>query len=535
MSIVTKVVGGVLDSRPVASGPLTLTFGERPTDDYNGVTEDNHITLMGITDVTSLNYGASEDLVCGLDYDAGGDTQRWRALIKFDLSSLPANITITSATLYMYCYNTTYNWGVDAWRLLRNWNEGDNDGVAADLTESNWYSAQYGFLDWSYAGSEEEEADKNDTRTISFQNVGTTGWKSFDVTDDVTNFHNGRYPNYGWVFKMYSEGGNQDVIFSFRSSQYTGDTSLRPYLEVQYETAGSPPTPSCISETRTTLTQVAPSLNGGIIYDMISSNTVSTSPYIYGTDGGILQRYSSKIWIQVAPQYGTVSNVRGLCVYEQELYGGGDNGNLLKWNGSNAWTLVGAAGGTKDCWGGMTIHNGNLYVTFDGELWEWDGASFSKVADEPISGLRVYDLVSMGGILYMVPFGAGAGGYLWRWNGLAWVAVHDNTNIGTFSTYLVEIDGVLYSNDDGGGVYSSDGTGWTYEGDIPNQNFTQRAVVQDATIYVVSDYTGRVGRWNPWCGGESVSDAGGGTKGSVVIHDGGLYCGLNNGELEIFE
>lgn len=532
MSIITKVIGGILDSRRTL-GPLVLTFGERPSDDYNGVTEDNYMKFQSTTNLYGeQNFGASEDIIVGLDYSPG-ESIFYRTLIKFDISSLPSEITITSAILHMYCYNTTFNWGVDAWRLIRNWNEGDNDGIDADLTESCWESAQEGFSDWSFVGAGEEEVDRNDTRTISFQNVGTTGWKSFDVTEDVTNFHNGRYPNYGWVFVMYSEGGTQDTIFSFRSSQYMGDTSLRPYLEIQYEIAESPPVPSCIPETRTTLTQVAPSLNGGIIYDMISSDVYGQG--IYATDGGILQLFTSKLWQQKAPQYGSVSTIRGLYVYEEELYGGGNDGYLLKWNGVNAWTLVGTTGNSKDCWGGMTIHNGNLYVTYDGELWEWDGSTFSKVADEPISGLRVFDLVSTGGILYMVPYGAGAGGYLWRWNGISWVDVHDNTNIGIVPTYLVEIDGILYSNDDAGGVYSTDGTGWTYEGSIPNQNLIQRAVVQDATIYVCSDYTSRIGRWNPQCGGESVSGPGGSTKASIVVHDGNLYLGLNNGELEIFE
>lgn len=530
MSILTKTVSGVLDSRRYTC----VTFGEGPGMDYSGVTFDNWmVTEPNAGAVDDYNEGASESLQIGFIYVSKSEWYIRRGLLKFDISSLPASVDIISATLYF----NAFAFGeipITAYRVLRDWGEGDNNGTNADPGESSWndYSAPN---PWTTGGCGDDTTDRAASPSWNVT-IDPTGWYEVDVTDSIREFYDGTYNNYGWLLKASDDVENglegTNAYASIRSSEFTIFPEQRPYLKICYKSSSAPAPTPCTPETRDTLTEVAPALNGGIIYSLRSFGG-----NLYGTDGGILQQWNgTDAWAQVAPQFGSVTDVRGLIEYDGELYGGGNNENLLKWNGVDAWVSVGSGGGTKDCWGGMVVHNTNLYVTFDGDLYEWDGVAFSKVADEPVGGIRAYDLISSGGQLYMCPYGAGAGGYLWRWNGSAWVSVHDNTNLGTTPTYFVEISGKFYVCNDGGTVYSTDGTGWTEEDDIPNQNFTQRAAVQNSTIYVCSDFTSRLGRWNEPCGGEDVVTAGSGNvKSSIVVHNGEIFCGTQNGKLERFD
>ena len=72
----------------IASGPLTVTFGERSTADHRGVTTDTYLA----SDATTTTHGSDgRILVDGSPQIAG--------LLRFDLAAIPAGSTVVSAEL----------------------------------------------------------------------------------------------------------------------------------------------------------------------------------------------------------------------------------------------------------------------------------------------------------------------------------------------------------------------------------------------------------------------------------------------------
>ena len=65
---------------------------------------------------------------------------------------------------------------------------------------------------------------------------------------------------------------------------------------------------------------------------------------IYGGtagNGNLLKWNGTDAWTQVAPKYVPETHIFSLAILNGEIYGGTrPNGNLLKWNGTNAWTQV---------------------------------------------------------------------------------------------------------------------------------------------------------------------------------------------------
>ena len=136
----------------------------------------------------------------------------WEAdtLIKFDISSLPPNITINSASLQLYYY---YNW----------------DGDPTD----HWITAHRITNDWN-------EFTVNWTNRPSYNPQPTCGatvppttnvWMSWDVTADIQHYYNGTFANYGW--RLYDTSGDNKITY-VRSKEYS---DYRPLLIIEYNTS----------------------------------------------------------------------------------------------------------------------------------------------------------------------------------------------------------------------------------------------------------------------------------------------------------
>jgi hypothetical protein len=379
-----------------------------------------------------------------------------------------------------------------------------------------------------------------------------------DTTAGISFFPSRDNDNYSITATMYNPDDSKTYLWSFFNKSKNGfkvkfdrpiesDNVVFECMVKDYDIQPGPyPTPEvCVPETRNTLTEVAATLTSSFIYDLISFGGS-----LYGAAGNVLQRWNPLLkppaWEIAAPSIG--AGMRGFAEYGGELFAACINEDLIKFDGVSSLVLVASGGGSEDSYGGIVIHNNPtpmLFMTFGTDLWRWNGSSLTKVANAPFPGMRCFDLISYGGQLYMTPWFTGTpSGYLYRWNGLSWVIVHDNQYydengvlLGAFSkpTYFLELNGRFYCCNDGGGVFSTDGTKWIYEGNIPNQNFTQAAAIQNESIYVVSDYTSRLGRWNRLCGPEDLTPGSGNVKRSIAVHNGELYCGTQNGKLERFD
>ena len=186
----------IVISAATAQGQTTLTFN--PTDDTKDRQENpnyNYCT-MGPLDVRNI--------------DGGAPNFEWNAYTMFDISAIPAGVTITSASLHLYYYqyadNNPSGRPLNCFRITDDWDE-------CTLTYSNSPAVA--------------------TVATSSANVpGSFQWMTWNVATDVQSFMSGLETNRGWkIMDNTAWGGSNIPIIRFHDSSHL---TLIPYLEVEY-------------------------------------------------------------------------------------------------------------------------------------------------------------------------------------------------------------------------------------------------------------------------------------------------------------
>lgn len=189
--------------------PITVAFqdGVSPTGAYAG-TVDTY--LWGTTPDTTR--GTETTFV--LDITVGTPTDDRRALLKFDLSSIPTNATVVGAKLEFWISAEGQGW---AWyKMLAPWNESstyntmtggvDNDGVEAASTPSV-------------------------VNGVNLDTILSVTVRDNILVSDVQGMVSNPSTNYGWLGKNLDVATGDGVQFDSRES-ITG--SHRPKLTVRY-------------------------------------------------------------------------------------------------------------------------------------------------------------------------------------------------------------------------------------------------------------------------------------------------------------
>ena len=138
--------------------------------------------------------------------------------VKFDISGIPSNASVLSATLNLYYYDYAYTnpSGHPAvlHRFLGDW---DEEHISRDYMPS-----------W----------DPSISDTIYLPSTAGN-WLTWSVIDDVQDFVSGAKPNYGWIIKDEYFWGGANIPSPYLHSKEYG--SLIPYLEIEIDDNNSSP------------------------------------------------------------------------------------------------------------------------------------------------------------------------------------------------------------------------------------------------------------------------------------------------------
>jgi hypothetical protein len=155
--------------------------------------QDN--TLIETTDGSLSN--AAGDLFVGQTAHAGSR----RGVMEFDLSSVPSNATITSASLSVNVLRTiSGSENVDVHRLTASWGEGTSvgsgQGGISSPGDATWIHRFFDTTRWTSSGGDFAPSVSATTSVGSF---GPFSWTSAGLTADVQAWVAHPDTNFGWI------------------------------------------------------------------------------------------------------------------------------------------------------------------------------------------------------------------------------------------------------------------------------------------------------------------------------------------------
>jgi hypothetical protein len=169
-----------------------------------------------------------------------------RGLIAFDLTSIPANATITAATFSMFSNRPRPNDAtvdVSLSRALRAWGEGTSDagdpggiGAQAETNDATWLHTFFNSNFWTTPGG--DFATTPSATTPVLEN-GSYMWSGSGLLADVQSWVSAPATNFGWF--ILANEADSGTAQRFNTRENTIDA---PLLTVTYQVSSSTPTPT---------------------------------------------------------------------------------------------------------------------------------------------------------------------------------------------------------------------------------------------------------------------------------------------------
>lgn len=160
-----------------------------------------------------------------------------RALLAFDVSSIPADAIIDSVELVLTVTKTpeTTPRLFRLFRVIADWGEGASNslqgmGAPAQTNDATWTNRFFPSALWATPGGDFAAAASDSTDVAGF---GSYTWRSAGLASDVHGWTSQTFPNYGWILI-----GNEAVNRSVREFS-SREGGAPPQLTIHY----SIPTP----------------------------------------------------------------------------------------------------------------------------------------------------------------------------------------------------------------------------------------------------------------------------------------------------
>jgi len=206
----------------------------------NGYTGGHDTTIYQYNPDNSENYRWQAQLKVGYK-------QQYASILRFDLSSIPPNATITQATLQLFAEGWSGSAvSLGAYLITR----------STTVHQATWNSAQTGYP-WAAPGANHVPSDRLSSPHSSVTVSSIGGWSSLDLTQAVQDWISTNRPNNGILLRATL--GTSSVHFSSAQCPAIGN---RPRLVVTYQSGTSPepelsssPTPTSTRTNTPTPTQ----------------------------------------------------------------------------------------------------------------------------------------------------------------------------------------------------------------------------------------------------------------------------------------
>ncbi len=190
-------------------------------------------------DFPGNSNGAGANIFAG---NTLGNSPR-RALLRFNFSSIPTNVTITNVTLTLNCNKapTSADFNISLNVLNENWGEGssnagtnaDGAGAVATVNDATWPCALSNGAGgcnsaWSVAGG---SFNASPSATTAVGGLGNFSWSGSQLASDVQNWIANPSANFGWI--MRGDETQSSTVKRFGSKE-NGTLLQRPLLSITY-------------------------------------------------------------------------------------------------------------------------------------------------------------------------------------------------------------------------------------------------------------------------------------------------------------
>ena len=175
-----------------------------------------------------------------------GQPRTRRALIAFDLSSIPQNATINGVTLTLFASKAadSASGNVSLHKVTRDWGEGasnasgeEGGGAPAQTGDATWLHNFFNSSTWMTSGGDFASASSA-TTTVGATNRAYS-WSGSGLVADVQSWLSNPTTNFGWAI-LGNENGDETAN-RFNSSE---NSSNPPVLTVTYQAPASSPSPT---------------------------------------------------------------------------------------------------------------------------------------------------------------------------------------------------------------------------------------------------------------------------------------------------
>ena len=192
---------------------------------------DEVVTLAPAQD-TYINRHFPTQAACDYPVLAVGLAGGVRSLLQFDLSSIPEEVAVDSATLKLLASKWFGSGPITTgvYAVMRDW----------AACETTWIEAKTG-TPWAQPGCDDTVEDRGDVPEASFATSGAPRWYEVDLTRTVQGWVDGTIPNHGLLLMQEPQTSGLGL---FWLAAKESDSDSQPKLVVRYHYVGPSPTPT---------------------------------------------------------------------------------------------------------------------------------------------------------------------------------------------------------------------------------------------------------------------------------------------------